>query len=480
MIRIVKLLILVLFFSGCENNQEEDIKNVVLYISNPLELNTNFGTGIDVRKLERLNVNTNKKIDTVNVVLNRYRKIYIRNQNVFKYLIIEAGDTIDISILSNNIIFKARNKTFKKYDTTPIIKSNSLTEKLSKLKSLESNIYIKDEWDGQKNLNVNFLNSNKEIIKSYTNLLSEITLNSNKKLELLNKQDSISESYFYYNKSQNEFKEYSKLIEIHSEYDNEHIKEKISKYVHSKMISEDDFLAFGYLNKYLNKIIVKKNKIDYTMAFDTLSVFMSGANLKYTQLLCLENIAQNNTYEVYSEYENKYLSIYSDQKTRDVIYSLKNRLKIEEKTLNAEDFNSVVLQKVNKEELNLGELIKQNPNHILFVDFWASWCAPCREAFPELEKIKLDYKDKKIVFINISIDSEWDKWQEASYEENLNKSPFNFFAMNYPNSSFYKKLNLKSIPRYLLFDKNGILVHKKAPGPNDLQLRELIDTYIVN
>jgi thiol-disulfide isomerase/thioredoxin len=137
--------------------------------------------------------------------------------------------------------------------------------------------------------------------------------------------------------------------------------------------------------------------------------------------------------------------------------------------------NSIIMKKQvekiqllnsNKVNFELNELIKKKyKNKVVFVDFWASWCLPCRAAMPATVKLRNTFKNKDIIFVNISIDSDFDKWIAASKKEHLLKNADNYIASNYPTSNFYKELKIREIPRYVIFNKNGELVNKNASSP---------------
>lgn len=137
--------------------------------------------------------------------------------------------------------------------------------------------------------------------------------------------------------------------------------------------------------------------------------------------------------------------------------------------------SSAIVMSENKELFELSELIKTKyKNKVVYIDFWASWCAPCRAAMPGSKKLQEMYKDKDVVFVFISIDNDSEKWVIASKKENLSFNVNNFLGKNYPIDSLYKELQINTIPRYLLFDKKGNLVDEKASGPdNDIIISDI-------
>ncbi len=111
---------------------------------------------------------------------------------------------------------------------------------------------------------------------------------------------------------------------------------------------------------------------------------------------------------------------------------------------------------------------------IALLDFWASWCSPCREEMPYFDLLKKAYKGKNIAFVSISSDAKINDWLKASKEEALENAN-NFLLLNFDRSPFVKQYSINSIPRYMLIGKDGKIINADAPRPSDPKLKELID-----
>lgn len=112
----------------------------------------------------------------------------------------------------------------------------------------------------------------------------------------------------------------------------------------------------------------------------------------------------------------------------------------------------------------------------IYIDLWATWCGPCREEIPFLQKVEEQYKDKNIEFVSISIDALKDqpKWSKFVIEKQL--GGIQLLAENEWESKFVKDYGVWGVPTFILVDPNGNIVNARAPKPSDPKLIDLLNS----
>jgi thiol-disulfide isomerase/thioredoxin len=136
--------------------------------------------------------------------------------------------------------------------------------------------------------------------------------------------------------------------------------------------------------------------------------------------------------------------------------------------------DSVYLLNAAQQKTTLDVVLKANRGKVVFVDCWASWCLPCIEAMPYTQKLLDNYSDKGLTVLFLSFDRKKDDWQKANDKHGLRFFKNNFLVVNPAMSAYLKKLNVSSLPRYLLFNKKGQLVNSKAQDAKSALTKDAI------
>ena len=103
---------------------------------------------------------------------------------------------------------------------------------------------------------------------------------------------------------------------------------------------------------------------------------------------------------------------------------------------------------------------------VVMINFWASWCGPCRQEMPHLEAIHNEYVDYGFTLLGINVDEK----QELA-EKLLAQIPVSFPILFDPSSSVSKQYNVDAMPTTILIDRDGNLRHLHRayrPGFEDI------------
>jgi peroxiredoxin len=153
------------------------------------------------------------------------------------------------------------------------------------------------------------------------------------------------------------------------------------------------------------------------------------------------------------------------------VIDLKERIKVLEKVAVGQKFTDIVLTGIDGGEMKLSDFTGKN---IIMVDFWASWCGPCRQENPNVVKIYNDYHSKGFDIVGVSLDTDGKKWRDAVKSDNLTWHHMSDLKgwMN-KGAGLY---GVASIPHTVLIDKNGIIIANDLRGDAlRAKLAELLD-----
>jgi peroxiredoxin len=106
--------------------------------------------------------------------------------------------------------------------------------------------------------------------------------------------------------------------------------------------------------------------------------------------------------------------------------------------------------------------LKSLRGKIVLIDFWASWCGPCRKEMPNVVKAYAKYKDKGFEILGVSLDQSKDKWLEAIKKDGITWPQVS--DLKYWECQAARDYNVQGIPFTVLLDKEGKILAKNLRG----------------
>jgi thiol-disulfide isomerase/thioredoxin len=131
------------------------------------------------------------------------------------------------------------------------------------------------------------------------------------------------------------------------------------------------------------------------------------------------------------------------------VVSLIDRVDKERNKVVGNKLNDVVLADSSGQQVRISEFKTQ----VTVIEFWASWCGPCRKALPAYREFYQKYKNMGLEIVGVSIDSNRDAWKKALKEEKL-EWPQIWDDKNLLQDQYA----IKSIPQNLVIDKDGKII----------------------
>jgi peroxiredoxin len=89
---------------------------------------------------------------------------------------------------------------------------------------------------------------------------------------------------------------------------------------------------------------------------------------------------------------------------------------------------------------------------VVLIDFWATWCGPCKMTIPHVEALYETYRDKNVIVLGISVD---DPSTAANIPSFIEQNGMKYLVVSDSNGTVSSLYGVSSIPRFFIIDKNG-------------------------
>lgn len=243
----------------------------------------------------------------------------------------------------------------------------------------------------------------------------------------------------------------------------------------------DSLLPYGYyrnmlsyrLLRYIKQINpVKRDQgvsPNYCAEFDTISHLrvLSLNEKKFFLLTKIAGIADEEGYDVLERYVKLYSDLTQDSSTV--------RQLLHDKGIALDQCSDLLLSDIEGVQFNFDSVLNRNRGNVIYVDFWASWCAPCRASMPFAAKLRKEYGGRKVVFVYLAFNDNESQWLKAMASLTKSGNASYYLVRNSKTAKMVRDLRIQTIPRYLIYNRLGKLVEPKAPGPEGGAIRVKLD-----
>jgi thiol-disulfide isomerase/thioredoxin len=112
---------------------------------------------------------------------------------------------------------------------------------------------------------------------------------------------------------------------------------------------------------------------------------------------------------------------------------------------------------------------------LVYIDVWATWCAPCRQELPYLDTLYQEYKGSELVILSVSVDERRQQWIDFLEQD---KPGWKQLHTGGWDCSICDDYHIQGIPRFILIDRDGTIITTSAPRPSSDDIRPLIDKHL--
>ncbi|MEZ0610246.1 TlpA family protein disulfide reductase [Fibrella sp. WM1] len=245
-------------------------------------------------------------------------------------------------------------------------------------------------------------------------------------------------------------------------------------------VDEDHFYLFEYRAAALNYLTYLAGKGQADVQPDVFRLFQTGVSRFSGQtrdiaLFDLLKIASKDNHDSLAVMVNQFMALSTNPALRSFVsegLATKTDLLARNRTVPNPSNQLLAVSAV--QGLSWESLTDSLTQPLTYVDFWASWCGPCRAEMPNSHQLKADYSKRGVRFVYVSLDKDPAAWKRALRQVGLADAE-NYLLVNEYDAEIARRLKIVTIPRYVLLGRGGKLLQADASRPGDPATRQLFD-----
>jgi len=168
----------------------------------------------------------------------------------------------------------------------------------------------------------------------------------------------------------------------------------------------------------------------------------------------------------------KILALMKEKCPNDEVYlEIAKEREVNKKTGVGAQYTDIALNTPEGKLIRVSDFVTKNK--VTMIDFWASWCGPCRQEMPNVIKAYNEYKDKGFAVVGVSLDSDKEAWKGAIQKLGIPWAQMSDLkGWQSAGAALY---NVRSIPATILIDQNGKIIAKDLRGEElEAKLKEIL------
>lgn len=191
------------------------------------------------------------------------------------------------------------------------------------------------------------------------------------------------------------------------------------------------------------------NAIEYEMV----AVLSKNTNM-YASMMGIQSLDPDKNIELYDKLDTELKKKYPNDYNVNMFHEMLERSRATAIGAAAPEIN---LPAPDGKEVALSSL----KGKVVLIDFWASWCKPCRAEMPNVVKAYAKFKAKGFEVYGVSLDQDKDHWVEAIAKDGITWIQVSDLR---PDNEFIRRYNVETIPMTFLLDKEGKIIAKNLRG----------------